>query len=165
MKKSICKISMRSAAFLASIVIIAGCTGERINQEDDWLRPDVFHGRYATYGNLSVGTSFTAIFTVTPDRDVAGVVMTITIPEQIDVLAGDRYWQGNLESGKPVNLSLQLRVNQPGEWQLRTHVSNTTNIGWRRTYSLFINSSYEQGFATDYPTTAPEIRQVVNKSQ
>lgn len=60
-------------------------------------------------------------------RDLPNTSIQVEIPEAIEVVDGNTIWEGDLVEGETIKLDLQLRVNQPGQWEIHTRAESKPN--------------------------------------
>jgi len=73
--------------------------------------------------------------------DAPGTLVSLELPEGVEVLDGDTRWQGDLIAGKEVSFSARVRFNQEGNTTLRCRAYrpiDATNA-WGGLSALFLN--------------------------
>lgn len=79
------------------------------------------------------------------------VVLSISLPEQVELVSGDLTWQGHVPDDNSFTYEIEIQVKEPGEWKIETQAS-LKDAGPSTTDTIYLLSSNENGQASHEKT-------------
>jgi hypothetical protein len=113
-------------------------------------------------GNVAVDADLTVTLTAKPLVDAEHLSMTITLPEGVELVAGDVTWTGSLRAHEPRALTVTVRPRRAANvvirGQVRLDFPDGTTLGETRSVTLELGDRAKQslGIAPQKKTGAGE---------
>ena len=103
--------------------ICTGCIhqGESGGTEAPYME-DYFRGDFAVTGEPVLNQEVEVVFSVTPITDSIKTKIYMYLPEGIELVQGDLYWEGDIKKGDIVQIKITVKSIQEGQWVMSAYV-------------------------------------------
>jgi hypothetical protein len=106
-------------------------------------------------GSVAVDADLTVTLTAEPLIDAERLSMTITLPEDVELVAGDATWTGSVRAHESRTLTVTVRPRRAAPTVIRGGVRlefpDGTTLGETRSLSLELGERAKQGLGTSPP--------------
>lgn len=107
----------------------------------------------------SLGEQVSIRMIVTANENLPNAVISLILPEEVDVLSGDVSWEGELQIGSPVILNYIVMFNEPGSWIIKGQAIHDLGGGnaWGASAVLYLHVTETERYL-GFPTSTPFVR-------
>jgi hypothetical protein len=144
------KKAYHTMGILILIVVIGiGCTGCIQQKSESGTSPymdDFFRGEFSVKGEPALNQDVTVTLTVTPIEDSFNTEILIHLPEGVELIEGDTYWEGNIKKDEPFQMRIIVKPIEEGQLKIWTEVIGDVAGAERNwVYCIFFLTSKEKG--------------------
>ena len=100
----------------------AGCIQQNSESGTSPYMEDYFRGEFSVKGEPALNQEVTVIFTVIPIEDSFDTEILIHLPEGIELIQGDAYWEGDLKKDECFQMRMVVKPIQEGQLEIWSEV-------------------------------------------
>jgi hypothetical protein len=130
----------------------AGCIQQNSESGTEPYRDDYFRGDISVKGEPTLNQEVTVIFTINPVTDCLDTEMWIYLPEGVDLIQGDTYWEGDIKKDEIFQMKITIKPIQEGQLEIVGQIiGNLFDAEWERSYFLYFLTSKDSGKSSRHP--------------
>ncbi|MDD4652165.1 MAG: hypothetical protein PHQ34_08030 [Methanothrix sp.] len=133
---------------ISALVLILPVSAEEINYSNsgfnsarDLSRTELYIGNFSLIGNPTINSTVELNFAIETILDAPNTTVKIILPDEIELISGESVWNGDLQKGKIVNLTVLIKPVESGEFVLSARVENEKFKGFNKYFVKNINIS------------------------
>ena len=128
-------------------VLCTGCIQQKEVSETTVAYEDYFRGDFAVTGEPILNQEVEIVFSINPPVDSLNTEIEIFLPEGIELVQGDVYWEGDIQRDEVVGITIRVKPVQEGQWIIHIYVKGMLDGKYEkdRVYYLFFLTSKDSG--------------------
>ena len=119
--------------------ICAGCIHQESElKRDATLKEDFLRGDFTVTGEPILNHEVEIVFSVNPVMDAPHTSIRLYLPEGIELVQGDLYWEGDIKKGDRVEIVIMVKPIQEGQWEIWSYVESVYSSRRKEHYPYYL---------------------------
>lgn len=144
-----------SLLILIFVIGWMGCIQQKepsASDTEDFYLEDYFRGDFKVKGEPALNQEVEVIFIVNPTYESFNTRIWIYLPEGIELVEGDAYWEGDLKTDEVIQMKIVIKPKKEGQLEIWAHVLGDLGGAERdRAYYLYFLTSKNSGQVSRTP--------------
>ncbi len=126
------------------VLLFAGiCTGcihhePELERDVAYYKEDSLRGDFTVTGEPILNHEVEIVLSVNPVMDAPNTSITLFLPEGIELVQGDLYWEGDIKKGDLVEILIMVKSIQEGQWEILAYVESVYSSRRKEHYPYYL---------------------------